>query len=185
MQLSKFINGLYSSKGNYGKVVGVTSYYDKEIIINDREEYFVDGVKLEQKFESLEEVKSYLDVQEEASNTKITIYENISDTKVASIIKKYLDIKVTNQLVEQYIKTASSKCFTIDPIILEMRQNNKLDSEINGKMIFKLNDGKQIAISEETLEKITDLLNNSDIKEKTIDYMRESRENFLSVMRLL
>lgn len=185
MQLSNFLSKIYTNKGNFGKVVSVSSYYDKEIIINDQEEYFVDGVKLEQRFGSLEEVKSYIDTQEEAFKTKVELYENISDIKVASIIRKHTDIKITNQLVEHYIHTASSKCFTIDPIILEMRNLNNLDSEIDGKIVFKLNDGKQIAISEETLEKVADLLNKSDLKEKTIDYMRESRENFLSVIRLI
>jgi hypothetical protein len=185
MQLSNFLSKIYTDKGNYGNVVSVASYYDKEIIVNEEQEYFVDGIKLEQKFENLEEVKAYIDIQEEAFKTKVELYENISDTKVASIIRKYTDTKITNQLVEHYIQTASSKCFTIDPIILEMRQSNKLDSEIDGKIVFRLNDGKQIALSEQTLEKIANLLNNLELKDQTIGYMRESRDNFLSVMRLL
>ena len=185
MQLNNFLSKLYTDKGTYGKVVSVTSYYDKEIIVNEQQDCFVDGIKLDQKFDSLEEVKNYIDIQEEAFNTKVELYENISDTKIASIIRKYTDSKITNQLVEHYIQAASSKCFTIDPIILEMRHTNKLDSEIDGKTVFRLNDSKQIAISEETLEKIANLLNNLDEKEKTIDYMRHTRENFLSVIRLL
>lgn len=185
MQLSKFINELYTNKGNYGKVVSVVTYYNKEIVLNEDNDYFVDGEKLNYKFSSLEEVKSYIDVQEEAFKSRIEIYENVSNIKIASIIKKYTDVKITNQLIENYIQTASSKHFTIDPIILEMRSTNKLDSEIDGKIVFKLNDGKQVALSSQTIEKLSELLNISDKKEKTIDYMKESRENFLSVMRLL
>jgi len=155
MQLANFLSKIHTVKGNYGKVVSVASYYDKEIIINDKEEYFVDGIKLEQKFENLEEVKSYIDIQEEAFKTKVELYENISDTKVASIIRK------------------------------EMRMTNKLDSEISGKIVFRLDDGKQVALSEQTLEKIANLLNNMEIKDQTIDFMRKSQENFLSVIRIV
>lgn len=186
MQLNNFIANLYSNKGNYGKVVSVTSYYDNKIVVNEDNEYFIDGVKVEQSFKNLEEAKQYIDMQEEAANIKISLYEKSFNINIAALIKKhYEDIKITNQLIETYIQTASSRCFTIDPIILEMRQQNNLDSEIDGKIVFVLNDGKQIAISEETIEKITNILNNSDLRDKTIDYMRESRENFLSVMRLL
>ena len=185
MQLANFLSKIHTVKGNYGKVVSVASYYDKEIIINEKEEYFVDGIKLEQKFENLEEVKSYIDIQEEAFKTRVELYENISDTKVASIIRKHTEIKITNQLIEHYIHTASSKCFTVDPIILEMRMTNKLDSEINGKIVFRLDDGKQVALSEQTLEKIANLLNNMEIKDQTIDFMRKSQENFLSVIKIV
>jgi hypothetical protein len=185
MQLNNFLSKLYTDKGTYGKVVSVTSYYDKEIIVNEQQDCFVDGIKLDQKFDSLEEVKNYIDIQEEAFNTKVELYENISDTKIASIIRKHTEIKITNQLIEHYIHTASSKCFTVDPIILEMRITNKLDSEINGKIVFRLDDGKQVALSEQTLEKIANLLNNMEIKDQTIDFMRKSQENFLSVIRIV
>jgi len=48
---------------------------------------------------------------------------------------------------------------------------------------FILNDGKTVAISEETVEKIANLLNNSKHKEEILNYMRESVDNFLHVVR--
>jgi hypothetical protein len=66
-----------------------------------------------------------------------------------------------------------------------MRMTNKLDSEISGKIVFRLDDGKQVALSEQTLEKIANLLNNMEIKDQTIDFMRKSQENFLSVIRIV
>lgn len=185
MHLNEFITKLYSTTGNYGNVTGVTTYYDKEIIVNEDNEYFVDGVKLDQTFSSLEEAKQYIDIQEDASNVKIDLYETVSNTKVASIIRKYTDEKITNQLIESYIQDASSKRFTIDPIVVEMRSQNTLDCEINGKITFKLNDGKTIAISEQTIETLASTLNKSELKEQTIEFMQESAENFLSVVRLL
>jgi hypothetical protein len=187
MQLNEFISKIYNAKGNYGNVVSVTSYYDKEIILNESGEFFVDGVALEQTFECLDDVKEYIDIQEEAFKNKLeTIYEDISVNKVASTIKKYdYTAKITNHLIESYIGAASSKRFTIDPIILEMRMDNRLDSEIDGKIIFKLDDSKSVALSYETVERIANMLNNSEDKEQILEHMRQNRDNFLSILKLL
>jgi hypothetical protein len=186
MQLNDFVRKLYTDKGNYGNVARVTSYYDKEIVCNEDNQYYVDGVLLEQHFSSLEEVKRYIDIQEDASLVRTQIYENVSDTQVATIIKRYnSDIRVTNQLVETYIQAASSKTFTVDPVILEMRISNKLDNIIEGKIVFKLNDGKQVALSEDTVTKITSLLNKSIDKDEIVEHMRQNQENFLSVLKFI
>lgn len=185
MKLNDFVRKVYSHKG-YGDVASVTTYYDKQIICNEDKQYFVDGVLLEQQFNDLEEVKQYIDIQDDASLVRTQIYENVSDTQVATIIKRHhSDIRVTNQLVETYIQVASSKTFTLDPVILEMREANKLDSLIEGKMVFKLNDDTQIALSENTVSKIAKLLNNTSDKNEIVEHMRQSRDNFLSVLKLI
>lgn len=186
MQLSKLVNKLYSTKGGYGNVVSVTTHYDNQIVENDKGEYYVNGVLIEAKLDDLEEVKRYIELQESASETKIKLYEDISDIKIASIIRKYdSDIKVTTNLVESYMSLASSKSFTLDPVLLEMRTTYKSANLIEGKIDFKLEDGKQVAISEDTVNKLASLLNNTADREEILDYMRESRENFLSVIRQL
>jgi hypothetical protein len=186
MRLSNLVNKLYSKKGDYGNVVSVSTHYDYEIIENDQGQYFVDGVLIEAQLDDLEEVKRYIELQESASETKIKLYEDISDVKIASLIRKYnSDIKVTTNLVESYMSLASSKSFTTDPVLLEMRTSYKSANLIEGKIDFKLQDGKQVAISEETVNKLASLLNSTTDKEEILDYMRENIDNFLSVIRQL
>lgn len=186
MKLNEFVKNLYSKKGGYGNVVAVSSHYGHQIIQNDKNEYYVDGTLIESKLDNLEEVKRYIELEESASGTKIKIYETISDTTIAKIIKKYNeDIKVTTTLVESYMSLASSKVFTVDPVLLEMRSSYKTAHIIENKLDFKLNDGKQIAISEDTVNKIANVLNNSKDKEEILNYMRESVDNFTSVVKQL
>lgn len=184
MKLNEFVKNLYSRIGNYGNVVTVASHCGHQILENDEGDYFVDGIMLESKLDGLEEVKRYIELEESASETKIKIYETISDNKIAKIIKKHNeDIKVTTKLVESYMSLASSKVFTVDPVLLEMRSSYKTAHIIENKLDFRLNDGKQIAISEETVNKIANLLNKSKDKEEILDYMRESVEHFMSVAK--
>jgi hypothetical protein len=184
MKLNDFVKKLYSDKGNYGNVVSVSSHYDHQIIENAEGEFFVNGI-LAESVDSLDEAKRYVEVQELASKTKIKLYEDISETKLAGIIKKHHDTKITTKLVESYLTLASSKVFTIDPVLLEMRTTYKTSNIFEDKIDFKLNDGKQVAISEETVTKIATLLNKSNHKEEIIEYMRESTDNFLAVVRQL
>jgi len=186
MKLNEFVKNLYSRTGNYGNVVTVSSHYGHQILENDKSDYYVDGVLLESKLDNLEEVKRYIELEESASETKIKIYETISDTIIAKIIKKYNeDIKVTTTLVESYMSLASSKVFTVDPVLLEMRSSYKTAHIIEHKLDFKLNDGKQIAIGEDTVNKIANVLNKSKDKEEILNYMRQNIDNFTSVVKQL
>lgn len=184
MKLNDFVKKLYSDKGDYGNVVSVSTHYDHQIIENAEGEFFVDSI-LAESVSSLEEAKRYVEVQELASKTKIKLYEDISETKLAGIIKKHHDTKITTKLVESYLNLASSKVFTIDPVLLEMRSTYKTANLFEDKLDFTLNDGKQVVVSEETVTKIAALLNNSIHKEEIIQHMRESTDNFLAVVRQL
>jgi hypothetical protein len=108
------------------------------------------------------------------------IYEEIPNNKIAQIIKEYHDVKVTDTLIESYIELASSNIFSVDPVICELRKINKLDTLVEGKLNYTLDDGSVIAISEATQEYLNKLLQNQN---EIIDYMRESKENFLSVIK--
>ncbi len=107
------------------------------------------------------------------------IYEEIPNTKIAEIIKEHHDVKVTDTLIESYIELASSNIFSVDPVICELRKINKLDNLIEGKINYNLKDGSIVAIEESTLDYLNNLLQNQT---EIIEYMRESKQNFLYVL---
>ena len=108
------------------------------------------------------------------------IYEEIPNNKIVDIIKEHHDVKVTDTLIETYIELASSNIFSVDPVICELRKINKLDTLVEGKLNYTLDDGSVIAINEATQEYLNKLLQNQN---EIIEYMRESKENFLSVLK--
>lgn len=121
-------------------------------------------------------------VAEEVARDEIVTesYNEIEDGRIASIIKEYYDVKVTNTLIESYKELASSNIFTVDPIVQEIRKLNKLDSIIEGKIHYTLTDGATVAINERTQQELNNLL--VDQKE-IIEYMRESKRNFFHVLK--
>ena len=141
----------------------------------------VDGV--ESKYKSLEEARN--SIKQEYHSNKLEqevskdLYEEISDAKVASIIKEHYNIKVTDSLIESYIKLASSNIFTVDPVVLQIRQINKLDRIVEGKLHYVLSDDSIIAISEQTQERLNKLLMDQT---EIIEFMRENSTNFLNVL---
>lgn len=136
------------------------------------------------KFKSLEEARQHI-VQH--YNTELLeqeiaqdIYEEISDIKIADIIKEHHNIKVTDTLIESYVELASSKIFTVDPVAADIRNLNKFDKLIENKIDFKLNDGSIVAINKDTQNYINNLLQNHN---EIVEHMRENKENFLSVIK--
>ena len=142
----------------------------------------IDGEKTS--FTDLEEARQYIKTQQYTKNieeqVKTELYEDIPDNKIANIIKEHHDIKVTDTLIESYIELASSKLFTVDPVVLEIRNLNKLDKLIEGKIDYKLADGTIIAINESTQDKLVELFKD---EQEIIEYMRESKENFIDVLK--
>ena len=152
--------------------------------LTDDGKVLVDGTATS--FKSLEEARNY--VKQEHISEKLEqqvskdLYEELSGSKVASIIREYYDIKVTDTLIENYIKLASSNIFTVDPVVQRIRQLNRLDRIVEGKIHYVLNDESIVAISEETQERLNNLLANHT---EIIEYMRESNSNFLHVLEQL
>lgn len=107
-------------------------------------------------------------------------YEDIEDGRIATIIREHHDIKVTNTLIESYRELAASKIFTVDPIVQEIRKLNKLDSIIENKIHYTLNDNSVVAINEGTQEVLNKLLSKD---KQVIEYMRESKSNFFYVLK--
>jgi len=142
----------------------------------------IDGEKTS--FTDLEEARQYVKAKQYnktiEEQVKTELYEDIPDNKIANIIKEHHDIKVTDTLIESYIELASSKLFTVDPVVLEIRNLNKLDKLIEGKIDYKLADGTIIAINESTQDKLTELFKD---EQEIIEHMRESKENFIDVLK--
>lgn len=139
---------------------------------------------IETKFKTLEEARHHVIQKHIAEqleqDVSRNLYEDLSDNTVAHIIKEYHDVKVTDTLIENYISLASSKIFTIDPVVLEIRKLNKLDSLVENKLHYVLNDDSIVAISERTQSFLNNLLQDqTDI----IEYMRESKEHFFHVLK--
>lgn len=113
---------------------------------------------------------------------KKELYEELSDKTIANIINEYHDIKVTDKLIESYKQLVSSHIFSIDPVAQRIRSLNKIDRIVEGKFHYVLNDNNIVAINEATQSKLNNLLlNQTDI----VEYMRESKENFMYVLTKL
>lgn len=110
------------------------------------------------------------------------LYEELSDNTVANIIKEYHEVKVTDTLIESYKELASSHMFSVDPVVQRIRSLNKLDRLVENKLHYVLSDESIVAISEATQERLNNLLQNQT---EIIDYMRESKDNFLHVITKL
>lgn len=173
----------FKSKLN-GHNIQSSLYTYGHLIEQTEDSILVDGVISE--FNSLEEARQYVKqnhittiLEEEITKE---LYEEIDDNKIASIIKEHHDIKVTDTIIESYVSLASSKEFTLDPVVEDIRELNKLDKLIEGKKDFTLKDGSIVAINESTYNEINNKLSNhSDI----IEYMRESKQNFINVIEQL
>jgi len=134
-------------------------------------------------FKTIKEARTYIKSKHESYNLEETVtqevYEEITANRIAHIIKEYHDIKVTDTLIESYVELASSNIFTIDPVVQDIRRLNKLDVVVEGKVHYELTDGCMVAINESTQEILNNILTG---QQEIIEYMRESKENFLHVL---
>ena len=150
------------------------------IILSTEGKVFVDYKETE--LSSIEEAIQYINQIILEQELTQELYEDIPEIKIAELIKEYHDVKVTDTLIEQYIELASSKLFSVDPVIQGIRDMNIADNLIEGKIDYKLNDDTVIAIDEHTNNLINNLLaDNDDI----VQYMRESKDNFMHVIKEL
>lgn len=151
-------------------------------------EMMVDGTILvdneQTQYASLEEARTHIKQEYVAHKLEEQVskdlYEELSHNTVANIIKEYHDVKVTDTLIETYIQLASSNMFSVDPVVQKIRSLNKLDKIVEGKIHYVLADDSIVTIAERTQERLNNLLQNqTDI----IEYMRESKQNFLHVLK--
>lgn len=173
-KISSDITGVDIARQEYcnGHLIEMTV---KQVVLIDKEKT---------SFANLEEARQYIRQKYYTKNIeeqiKTEIYEDISENKIANIIKEHHDIKITDTLIESYIDFASSKQFTVDPAVQDIRNLNKLDKLIEGKIDYKLEDGTIIAINEDTQERLRALFSN---QQEIIEHMRQSKDNFISVLK--
>lgn len=148
---------------------------DGTILIDNKETYCKD----------LSEAKRYIIQQLHTDNIQQEIIDEVyadSRMKIANIIKEEHGIKVTNNIIDQYITIASDKPFSLDPVVQQIREMNSFDSIIDGKIHYILNDESVVAISEDTIETLNNVLEN---KLDVVDFMKESSDNFLQIINVI
>jgi len=159
-----------------------TSCYDHVITESDDGAIFIDNVPT--LFENVEQARLYIKeskVQDQVQKEiQQDLYSEISDNKIMNIIREHhTDVKVTDTLIESYVELATSKVFNTDPVSYSIRKINKLDTLVENKLDFKLNDGTSIVISEDLYQRINNIFGHH---EDVIKYMRESADHFLNVV---
>lgn len=90
-------------------------------------------------------------------------------------------LKITENVIHSFLKFANDKSFTLDIAVNKIRKLNKFNEELNGKIIYHLEDGSRVAISEDTLEQLQHCINNNDI----IKFMNINKQNFCGAVGAL
>ena len=174
--LQKFKNNLLEQSGLLDSYI----YREAAVAIGKDYKIYVDEDVIDVELKSLEEARQYAKT---VIDTRIILQDVntlIPEEKVANIVRKYHDIeKITDTLVESYLELASSNIFSVDPVITEMKQNS---SYFTGKLEYRLDDGSIVAINEDTQHLLNDLLSD---KYQIVEYMRESKNNFMHVLKEL
>lgn len=164
-------SGLASTFLLYGHEVSITE--DLQILIN--------GSLIKSDVNTLEEAREYAKRYIENSELLEDIDTTIPEEKVAQYIRQYHSIeKITDTLIESYIELASSNMFTVDPVVIAIKESKT--AEFNGKLQYELNDGSVVAISEATQEMLNNILAD---KNEIVEYMRESKDNFVRIIKEL
>jgi hypothetical protein len=146
----------------------------EEVVITENLEVKIDGVLIGERFESLDEAKNYA-INFIAMKAEVLDYESVPERVLVSTIEKHHNTRVTHTLLESYNELLSSKQFTIDPVVSELKSPNFF-----GKYEFALRDGSKVSLSEETHSQLRHLLKD---KYDIVEYMKESYDNFKEVVK--
>ena len=96
-----------------------------------------------------------------------------------SIMEHYLIDNVPYILIEQYTALIESDRFSIDPVVISLRDNK---SGMYNKINYMLEDESIVSININTRNKLQNILND---KYNVIEYMNESKENFFKIVQLI
>lgn len=183
MHFKQFTNKIKSSVLQL-EVVEQSSCYNVSLFKTADDKVYIDMIETE--FKSLDEARLYIKEQNSthAIEQEVTknIYEDVLETKIAAIIKLDNDVKLTQTVLENYINFASSKKFTLDETVLKIRKLNKHDYIFEDKIDFILKDNSRVIISYDTKNFLNSILKNQT---EIVDYMSESKDQFLEVLDLL
>lgn len=153
-------------------------YQEKRVVISKNFQISINEELVEVEVKSLEEAREYSKSYINNSIILKDIDAVIPEEKIVNLISKYHNsIKITDKIVESYMDLASSNLFTIDPVLLEIKQKS---SNLPGKIEHKLSDGSVVAVDEDTQSKLNRLLED---KYQIVEYMRESKENFMRIIK--
>ena len=153
-------------------------YQDKRVVITKELQISVNEQVINVEVKNLEEAREYSKIHIDSSILIENIDTVIPEEKIVNLVTKYhSSIKITDTIVESYLELASSNLFTIDPVLLEIKQRN---SSLIGKIEHTLNDGSIVAIDESTQNLLNTLLED---KYQIVEYMRESKENFMRIIK--
>lgn len=152
------------------------THQGEEVAISENLQVKIEGVLIGEKFECLEDARAYA-VNFISMKAEVLDYEHIPEHVLVSTIEKHHKTRVTHTLLESYDELLSSKQFTIDPVVAELKNRDAF-----GKYEFLLNDGSKVSLSEETHDKLRLLLKD---KYDIVEYMKESCDNFKEVVRAI
>jgi hypothetical protein len=171
--LTQLKNKLAESCGNLDSFIyqGKRVVIDKNLSISVNEELINVDVK------NLEEAREYAKTHIDTSLIIEDIDAVIPEEKIVNLINKHHSVKITDTIIESYLELASSNLFTIDPVLVEIKQRS---TSIPGKIEHRLNDGNIVAVSEETQNLLNTLLED---KYQVVEYMRESKQNFMRIIK--
>ena len=174
LTLSKLKAKLSESSGILDSFI----YQDKRVVITKDFKISVNEETVDVEVEDLEEARDYVKSYINNSIILEDIDTVIPEEKIVNLVSKYhSSVKITDTIVESYLELASSNLFTVDPVLLEIKQRS---SSLPGKIEHRLNDGSVVAIDEETQRILNTLL---DDKYQIVEYMRESKENFMRIIK--
>ena len=157
------------------------SLYGYDVQISESLDIIINGEKIKSDVNTLEEAREYAKRYIENIELLEDIDTTIPEEKVAHYIRQYHNIeKITDTLIESYIELASSNMFTVDPVVTAIKESKT--SEFSGKLQYELNDGSVVAINEATQEMLNNILAD---KNEIVEYMRESKTNFVRIIKEL
>lgn len=173
---SKFKSKIYEDMNLLNSFI----YREKRVTVSSDLCVQIDSAPIGSKFSSLEEATSYAKNHIDSQDVLSTV-DLISEAKVVEIIKKHdVTNRITSKLIEAYVEFVSCKDFSVDPVVTEIKSKFN-DSQFN-KLEYVLKDGTTVAIDEETALELSTKLKD---KYTLVEHMRESKENFMQVIREL
>lgn len=153
-------------------------YQGKRVVINKDMSISINEQLHDVEVKNLEEAKQYVKTHIDTSIILEDVDAGIPEEKILNLVSKYhSSVKITDTIIESYLELASSNLFSIDPVLVEIKQRG---SSLPGKIEHKLNDGSTVAIDENTQRLLSTLLED---KYQIVEYMRESKENFMRIIR--
>ena len=174
LTLTKLKSKLAENSGTLDSFI----YQGKRVVISKSFDICINEEPLNIAVKDLEEAREYAKTHIDTSILVEDIGATIPEEKIINLVSKYhSSVKITDTIVESYLELASSNLFTIDPVLVEIKQRS---TSIPGKIEHKLSDGNVVAISEETQNLLNTLL---DDKYQIVEYMRESKENFMRIIK--